>query len=172
MKSKIHDPSKSEQAKQYQKINIKNMSKKTVLLSLLSAGLLSVLSCKKEHSEEASAPETTATETTIETTTETTTEAATEVQKPEDLGLTLFNGKGACIACHKTDVKVVGPSLQDIAKIYKEKNGDMVTFLKGEGKPIVDPSQYEVMKANFAITKAMTDEELKALEAYVYSTLK
>lgn len=168
MKSKIHDPSKSEQAKQYQKINIKNMSKKTVLLSLLSAGLLSVLSCKKEHSEEASAPETTTTEVTTESTTETT----TEVQKPEDLGLTLFNGKGACIACHKTDVKAVGPSLQDIAKIYKDKNGDIVTFLKGEGKPIVDPSQYEVMKANFAITKAMTEEELKALEAYVYSTLK
>jgi cytochrome c len=48
----------------------------------------------------------------------------------------------------------------------------MISFLKGEGKPIVDPSQYELMKANFAITKAMTEEELKALEAYVYSTLK
>jgi hypothetical protein len=42
-------------------------------------------------------------------------------------------------------------------------------FFKGEGEPIVDPSQYEVMKTNFAITKAMSDEELKALEAYVYS---
>jgi cytochrome c len=48
----------------------------------------------------------------------------------------------------------------------------MVTFLKGEGKPIVDPSQYELMKASFAITKTFSDEELKALEAYVYSTLK
>jgi cytochrome c len=28
------------------------------------------------------------------------------------------------------------------------------------------------MKANFAITKTMTEEELKALEAYVYSHLK
>jgi cytochrome c len=104
MKSKIHE---------YQKINIKNMSKKTVLLSLLSAVLLTVLSCKKEHSEESVAPKTTTTEATIEATTETT----TEVQKPEELGLALFNGKGACIACHKTDEKLVGPSLQDIAKI-------------------------------------------------------
>jgi cytochrome c len=29
----------------------------------------------------------------------------------------------------------------------------MVTFFKGEGEPIVDPSQYEVMKTNFMITK-------------------
>jgi cytochrome c len=142
--------------------------KKTLLLSVLTAGLLSVLSCKKEQPEESVAPETATTEATIEATTETT----NEVQKPEDLGLTLFNGKGACIACHKTAEKLVGPSLQDIAKIYKEKNGDMVTFLKGEGKPIVDPSQYELMKASFAITKTFSDEELKALEAYVYSTLK
>ena len=48
----------------------------------------------------------------------------------------------------------------------------MVTFLKGEGEPIVDPSQYEVMKTNFAVTKTMSDEELQALEAYVYSHLK
>lgn len=100
------------------------------------------------------------------------TEATTEVQKPEVLGAAIFAGKGACVACHKPDIKLVGPSLQDIAKIYKEKNGDMVHFLKGEGEPIVDPSQYELMKPNFIITKTFSDEELKALEAYVYSHLK
>jgi cytochrome c len=121
--------------------------------------VLVFISCKKESEESFGK---------VETTTETT----TEVQKPEDLGKEIFHGKGACVACHKPDVKLVGPSLQDIAKIYKEKNGDMVTFLKGEGEAIVDPTQYEVMKANFAITKTFSDEELKALEAYVYSTLK
>jgi cytochrome c len=45
-------------------------------------------------------------------------------------------------------------------------------FLKGEGKPIVDPSQFEVMKANFALTKTFSDEELKGLEAYIYSNSK
>ncbi len=128
--------------------------KKSVLVVLL-AGMLVTVSCKKESEESFGK-----------------TETITEVQKPEDLGKELFNGKGACVACHKTDVKLVGPSLQDIAKIYKEKNGDMVTFLKGEGEAIVDPTQYELMKANFAITKTFSDEELKALEAYVYSTLK
>jgi|SRR3970282_1241503 cytochrome c len=117
--------------------------------------VLAFISCKKESEESFGKVETT-----------------TEVQKPEDLGKEIFHGKGACVACHKPDVKLVGPSLQDIAKIYKDKNGDMVTFLKGEGEAIVDPTQYEVMKANFAITKTFSDEELKALEAYVYSTLK
>jgi cytochrome c len=141
--------------------------KKRVLVMLFAGSV--IVSCKKESSEESfGKPETT----TTETTTETTPEATSEVQKPEDLGKEIFNGKGACAACHKPDVKLVGPSLQDIAKIYKDKNGDMVTFLKGEGEPIVDPTQYAVMKANFAITKTFSDEELKALEAYVYSTLK
>jgi cytochrome c len=123
--------------------------------ALFLLAILAFVSCKKESEESFGKSETT-----------------TEVQKPEDLGKTLFEGKGACVACHKPDVKVVGPSLQDIAKIYKEKNADMVTFLKGNGEPIVDPSQYEVMKTNIAITKTMTEEELKALEAYVYSHLK
>jgi cytochrome c len=84
-------------------------------------------------------------------------------------GKELFEGKGTCVACHKPDVKVIGPSISEIAKIYKEKNANMVKFLKGEGEPIVDPSQYEVMKTNFSITKNMTDEELQALESYFYS---
>jgi cytochrome c len=99
-------------------------------------------------------------------------EASTEVQKPEALGKIIFEGKGTCVACHKIDVKLVGPSLQDIAKSYKDKKGNMVTFLKGDAEPIVDPSQYEVMKPNLALTKTFTDEELKALEAYVYSHSK
>lgn len=93
-------------------------------------------------------------------------------QMPEELGKEIFEGKGNCVACHQVAEKVIGPSLQDIAKIYKDKNANMVAFLKGEGEPIVDPSQYEVMKTNFVITKAMSDQELQALEAYVYSHLK
>ena len=84
-------------------------------------------------------------------------------------GKEIFEGKGTCYTCHKKDVKIVGPSIQDIVKIYKEKNGNIVTFLKGEAEPLVDPSQYEVMKANFAITKTMTDEELQSLEHYMQS---
>lgn len=124
-------------------------------LILLFAITLSLFSCKKESQESFGKEETTA-----------------EAQKPEELGAEIFSGKGACIACHKTDVKLVGPSLQDIAKMYKEKNGDMVAFLKGENEPIVDPTQYELMKPNLVLTKTFSDEELKALEAYVNSNLK
>ncbi len=93
-------------------------------------------------------------------------------QTPEQLGKSIFEGKGNCVACHRIDEKLVGPSVQEMAKIYKTQNGDMVSFLKVEAKPIVDPSQYEVMKTNLALTKEMSDEELKGLEAYIYSTIK
>lgn len=103
---------------------------------------------------------------------EVTTEVAVEEVGDNPLlseGKLLFEGKGACLACHKPNEKVIGPSLAEISKIYKEQNASIVSFLKEEGTPIVDPSQYEIMKANFAITKAMSDDELKALEAYVLS---
>ena len=125
--------------------------KKVVLL----ACLILVISCKKETQEAFGQPN------------------LTEVsQTPEQLGKSIFEGKGNCVACHKINEKLVGPSIQDIAKIYKAQNGDMVSFLKDDAKPIVDPTQYEVMKTNFALTKAMTDEELKGLEAYIYSSIK
>jgi len=93
-------------------------------------------------------------------------------QTPEQLGKSIFEGKGNCAACHRIDEKLVGPSVQEMAKIYKTQNGDMVSFLKVEAKPIVDPSQYEEMKTNLALTKEMSDEELKGLEDYIYSTIK
>ncbi|WP_438965025.1 c-type cytochrome [Flavobacterium sp.] len=84
-------------------------------------------------------------------------------------GKAIFEGKGTCTSCHQPNRKVIGPSLTVISKIYKENNANMVSFLKGKGEAIVDPSQYEIMKTNFAITKNMSDEELKALEAYILS---
>jgi cytochrome c len=119
------------------------------LLFILS--ILSLVSCKSKDEK---------TETAVD-------ETATKVSGQE-----LFEGKGNCIACHKPDQKIVGPSLEEIAKIYKEKKGNIVLFLKEESEPIVDPSQYDIMKTNFAITKTMSDEELKALEDYIYSFSK
>ena len=117
--------------------------------------LILVISCKKESQEAFGQPN------------------PTEVlQTPEQLGKSIFEGKGNCVACHKINEKLVGPSIQDIAKIYKAQNGDIVSFLKDDAKPLVDPTQYEVMKTNFALTKAMSDEELKGLEAYMYSDFK
>ena len=119
---------------------------------------LLALGCKKQEAEPFGKPQEVVSE-----------GMATTEKTPEELGEFIFTGKGNCATCHQVDTKSIGPSVHEIAKIYKEKNSDIVTFLKGEGEPIVDPSQFEVMKANFAITKAMSDEELKALEAYIYS---
>jgi cytochrome c len=88
-------------------------------------------------------------------------------QTPKELGKELFEGKGMCATCHKADVKTVGPSIKDIAKIYKEKGASIADFINEKGEPLVDPSQYEIMKANFVITKAMSAEERKALEIYM-----
>jgi cytochrome c len=119
------------------------------------ACLIFVFSCKKESEETFGQPN------------------PTEVsQSPEELGKSIFEGKGNCVACHRINEKLVGPSLQDIAKIYKAQNGDLVSFLKDDAKPIVDPLQYEVMKTNLTLTKEMSDQELLGLEAYIYSTIK
>lgn len=96
-------------------------------------------------------------------------ETKTTVLSSEDLGKELFEGKGMCATCHKADVKTTGPSIKDIAKIYTEKKASISLFLQGEADPIVDPTQFEIMKANFAVTKTMTEEELKGLENYMLS---
>jgi cytochrome c len=129
---------------------------------LFLSAVLAFASCKKE-----------ATEAPVENTTETYSEGeSAEAKTPEALGKQIFEGKGNCIACHQVDQKVIGPSIQEIGKTYKDKKGDIVTFLKGNAEPIVDPSQFAVMKTNFGITKEMSDEELKAIEAYIYSNSK
>ncbi len=85
----------------------------------------------------------------------------------ELFGKELFEGKGNCIACHQPEQKIIGPSIQEIATIYKDKKASIALFLQEKSEPIVDPSQYEIMKTNFSITKSMSDEELKALEKYM-----
>ncbi|MBF4464890.1 c-type cytochrome [Flavobacterium sp. LC2016-12] len=131
---------------------------------LFLTAVLAFASCKKEQE-----PFGKSTEATTESYSE---GESAEVKTPEALGKSIFEGKGNCVSCHQVDQKVIGPSIQEIGKTYKDKKGDIVTFLKGNADPIVDPSQFSVMKTNFPVTQAMTDEELKAIEAYIYSNLK
>lgn len=72
-----------------------------------------------------------------------------------------------CQSCHQINQKVVGPSLHEIAEIYKKNNASMVDFLKGDAEAIVDKSQAEIMKINLEITKTMSDAELRAIENYI-----
>lgn len=133
---------------------------KKLLFILLS---LSLFSCKQEEKKEELYPE---------SSTSTSEGSTADMTPSEKIGKDIFEGKGNCFSCHRPDQKVIGPSIMEIAKIYKEKNGSMVDFLKEKAEPIVDPSQYAVMKTNFSITKNLSDEELKGLEDYMMSYLK
>jgi cytochrome c len=88
-----------------------------------------------------------------------------------ETGQQLFESNN-CIACHQLNKKMLGPSIADIAKIYKEKKGNLIGFLKGEAPAIVDPSQYASMQVNLEITKNMSTDELKALELYILNQYK
>ncbi|WP_396210834.1 c-type cytochrome [Flavobacterium sp.] len=132
---------------------------KTILKSLILLTVITIVSCGKNKKEDKFGNPTSNQKATAE---------AIEFPLAEK-GKEIFEGKGTCVTCHKLDIKVVGPSIQDIAKIYKEKNASIATFLKGNEQPIIDSTQFEVMKANFAITKAMTNEERQSLEQYILS---
>jgi len=124
---------------------------------LFTFSVLAFISCKKEEEKKESLyPE----------------KQISAEEKQLQLGQEIFDGKGMCYSCHKPEQKVIGPSIVEIAQIYKDKGADIKLFLQEKSDPIVDPKQYPVMKTNFAITKTFSDEELKAVEAYFYSHLK
>lgn len=124
---------------------------------------LALLSCKKEETKNPAQEQT--------STISEGSDPSSSLSPEAKLGQEVFDGKGNCFSCHKPDQKIVGPGIQEIAKIYADKKGNMVNFLMGEADPIVDPSQYETMKANIYLTKTFSDEELKGLEAYFMSYL-
>jgi cytochrome c len=128
--------------------------KKLILLAIM---LFAFISCKKEVQEDFGKAQET---------------KNVSESNPLVVGKSLFEGKGMCASCHLADKKVIGPSIQEIVQIYDDKKASIVTFLQGNGEPIVDPSQYEIMKANFSVTKTMTEDELKAIETYMYSFKK
>ena len=125
------------------------------LLLTLSIGI-SIISCGEKKETDAMGSPINQAETSVK-------------QTPKELGKEFFEGKGMCATCHKADIKRVGPSIKDIAKIYKEKGASIADFINDRGEPLVDPSQYDIMKANFVITKAMSADERKALEIYMMS---
>ena len=81
-------------------------------------------------------------------------------------GAQLFQSKG-CAGCHQVDTDTVGPSLQTITKVYKEKNANIITYLKGESESIVVPEKSSMMKPLLNPLKSLSDEELQALADYI-----
>ena len=88
-----------------------------------------------------------------------------------ELGKKLFTEK-TCVTCHLADTKLVGPAIKDINKIYTEKGGDIVKFLKEESAPIVetDPGMVAIMKANLdGFVKNISDSDKHAIAEYMKS---
>ncbi len=85
------------------------------------------------------------------------------------LGNRLFSEK-TCITCHDVNTKKIGPSVKEIMRVYKVKNGDIVAFLQGKANPIVDTtaSQVAIMQANIdGFLKNISDEELTTIATYM-----
>ncbi len=83
-------------------------------------------------------------------------------------GKAIFQSKG-CASCHNPTVDTVGPSLKKIAAAYKGKEDELIAFLKGQHKAIVDPAKFPIMMSQLNVTKKLTDEELKALADFILS---
>lgn len=145
------------------------MKKLLTLLVLVFATTIFITSCG-DDSKKADAKTTTKTEAPApkaEEAPKTTETASGDTAK----GKELFAAK-TCGTCHNPDKKVVGPSIQTIAKKYAETGADMVDFMNGKSDAIVDtdPAQVAVMKANIdGILKDITESEKADIAAYMLS---
>ena len=74
-----------------------------------------------------------------------------------------------CANCHKVDRGKFNPSLKEIARAYKGKESRLQSYLKSEAEPIVKPEKADMMKRHIEKTKALKDEERKALSDFILS---
>lgn len=95
--------------------------------------------------------------------------AQLSMESKKILGNRLFSEK-TCIKCHAVEKRKRGPSVRHIMKVYRENDGDIVSFLKGESEHILDEndSLVAVMQANIdGFLKEISDTELDALKTYM-----
>lgn len=84
-------------------------------------------------------------------------------------GQEIFESYG-CAVCHKKDVDTIGPSLQTIAKAYLGKETTLVSYLRGQSAPIVEPERAPVMNPQLVKVKSLFDEDMEALATYIISS--
>lgn len=136
--------------------------KKEIFITI-ALGILFTFSCGSPNKEKA-----TTTQTEEKVAEAPKTEAPAAASAEASPGEKLFTEK-TCTTCHKPDNKLVGPSLKDIAAAYNGDKGKLKAFLKGEAKPIVDPSQESVMHPQIAITKALPEDQLDQVVDFILS---
>jgi cytochrome c551/c552 len=72
-----------------------------------------------------------------------------------------------CGVCHKPDSSTANPSLKEIALAYHGKEDQLISYLKGEAKPIVNMGKANMMKRALEKTKALSDADRKTLADFI-----
>lgn len=83
-------------------------------------------------------------------------------------GQEIFETKG-CTICHKSDVDTIGPSLRTIATHYLGKERDLLSYLQGQGTPIVNPSRAAVMEPQLIKIRSLFEDDMSDLAKYIVS---
>ncbi len=83
-------------------------------------------------------------------------------------GKNIFEAKG-CVLCHKKDVDTIGPSIKTIGKSYTGKISGLITYLKGQGTPVVDPARAAVMNPQLIKIRTLSEEDMRALAEHFLS---
>ncbi len=140
------------------------MKKRMIIAGFLAVFLVVGTSCSSPEKENQNSK--------AELTTSSKTPAATKENTPTvpkaNSGENLFKNNG-CVVCHQLNGKLVGPALKDVSSAYKNNKEGLTAFLKGNGKPIVDPAQAAVMQPQIAVTAAMSADDLNKLTDYILS---
>lgn len=137
--------------------------KKLLLVAVLAVALVS---CGKKEKKQEENVDTPAVE---QKAPETADANVTPEKKAFDDVVAKLDAANKCVVCHQVDVKTIGPSYKEVAKVYKEKGGNIVQFLKGNAEPIVDPALFDQMKPNLEVTKTLSGDDLAALASYIRS---
>ncbi|MEN8146741.1 MAG: c-type cytochrome [Campylobacterota bacterium] len=98
----------------------------------------------------------------------TTTLFLTSAAAENTTGKSIFEAKG-CVMCHKPDVDTIGPSLKTIGKSYMGKISGLITYLQGQGTPIVDPARAPVMNPQLVKIRTLSEEDMRALAEHLLS---
>ena len=83
-------------------------------------------------------------------------------------GQGIFESKG-CAVCHQLDMDTIGPSLKTIATGYIGKETSLLSYLRGQGTPIIDPMRAPVMNPQLVKIRSLFDEDMQALATYMIS---
>lgn len=81
-------------------------------------------------------------------------------------GSQIFNEKG-CAMCHAMDAEMIGPSIRTIGMRYSGNENGLVTYLKGQGQPIVHPERDAVMRPQLMKIGDLYEEEYRSLARYL-----